>query len=133
MEKNIEAFVVHVNSLRLRISIHLARKAQVAMLLTKKFTVPIEYSDFADVFSKMSANVFLEWTGANNHAIKLEKGKQPPYGPIYSLRPVELKTFKISIETNLVNGFIWVSKSPAGAPILFVHKPNSSLCLCVDY
>ena len=114
-------------------SIHPARKAQLALLLTEKVTMPTEYLDFADVFSEKSANVLPERTGANEHAIKLEKGKQPLYGPIYSLRPVELETLKTYIKTNLANGFIRASKSPAGAPILFVRKPNGSLCLCVDY
>ena len=69
----------------------------------------------------------------NKHAIKLEKDKQPPFGPIYSLGPVELETLKTYIETNLANGFIRPSKSPAGAPILFDKKPDGSLRLCVDY
>ena len=95
--------------------------------------MPIKYSDFADVFSEKSANVSPERTGVNEHAIKLEKSKQPPYGPIYSLRPVELETFKTYIETNLANGFIRASKSPAGALILFVRKPDGSICLCNNY
>ena len=41
-----------------------------------------------------------------------------------------LKTY---IKTNLANGFIRPSKSPAGAPILFDKKPDGSLRLCVDY
>ena len=69
----------------------------------------------------------------NEHAIKLEGDKQPPYGPIYSLGLVKLETLKAYIKTHLKTGFIWPSKSPAGAPILFNKKPNGSLCLCVDY
>ena len=133
MDKNVEAFMLHVSSLGSRINIYLARKAQLALLLAKKVTVPIKYSDFADVFSKKSANVLLERIEANEHAIELKKGKQPPYGPIYSLGPVELKTLKTYIETNLANGFIRASKSLAGAPILFVCKPDGSRCLCVNY
>ena len=77
-----------------------------ALLLAKEVTVPAKYRDFADVFLEESANVLLEQIRANGHAIKLEKGKQPSYRPIYSLGPVELKTFKTYIETNLVNSFI---------------------------
>ena len=69
----------------------------------------------------------------NEHAIELEKSKQPPFGLIYSLGPVELETLKTYIETNLANGFIQPSKSPVGAPILFDQKPDGSLRLCVDY
>lgn len=68
------------------------------------------------------------------HAINLVKGKQPPYGPTtYSLGPVELKTLKTYIETNLARGFIRPSKSLTGALILFVRKPDGSFRLCVDY
>ena len=74
-----------------------------------------------------------ENTGINEHVIELEEGKQPPFGPIYSLRPVELEILKTYIETNLANGFIRSSKSPAGVLILFDRKLNGSLCLCVDY
>ena len=69
----------------------------------------------------------------NEHAIELEEGKKPPFGPIYSLGPMELETLKTYIETNLANGFIHPSKSPARAPILFDRKPDGSLRLCVDY
>ena len=46
---------------------------------------------------------------------------------------MELEILKTYIEINLVNGFIQPSKSPAGASILFVRKPDKSLRLCVDY
>ena len=95
--------------------------------------IPAEYLDFEDVFSKKSATVLPEHTEINTYVIDLEEGKQPPYGPIYSLRPVELETLKTYIETNLANGFICLSKSPASAPILFDKKSNGSLRLCVDY
>ena len=133
LNENIEAFVVYVSSLRSKMTIHLAREAQLTLLLAEEITVPVKYSNFADIFSEKSANVLPERSGANEHAIELEEGKQPPYGPIYSLGPVELETLKTYMETNLANGFIRVLKSPAGAPILFVRKPNNSLCLCVDY
>lgn len=103
------------------------------MLLIKKVTITAKYSDFSDVFLEKSANVLLEQTRANKHAIKLKKGKQLLHGLINSLRPVELKTLKTYIKTNLANDFIQVSKSPVGAPILFVCKPNGSLCFCVNY
>ena len=133
MDENVEDFVVYVSSIALRITMYQARKAQLALLLVEKVTVLTEYSDFAYVFLEKSANVLQERTWANEHAIKLEKGKQPSYRPIYSLEPVELETFKTYIKTNPSNGFIWVLKSPRGAPILFVLKPDGSFCLCVNY
>ena len=132
LDGNIEAFVVYISSLGSRMTIHPARKAQVALLLAEEITVPTEYLDFADVFLKKSANVFPERTGANKHVIELKEGKESPYRPIYSLAPVELEVFKTYIKTNLLNGFIQVSKSPAGVLILFVRKLNGRLRLCVD-
>ena len=134
LDENIEAFVVHVSSLSLvsKMTIHPARKAQIALLLAKKVTVLAKYSDFADVFSKKSAEILSKCIGINKHAIELKDGMQPPYGPIYSLGLVELETLKTYIETNLANGFIRPLKSPAGAPIPFVHKHNNSLRLCID-
>ena len=95
--------------------------------------VPTEYLDFADVFSLDLASELSEYTRINDHVIELVEGQQPPYGSIYSLKPVELETLKAYIETNLANGFIRSSKSPAGAPILFDRKSDGSLRLCVDY
>ena len=136
LDLNKEAFVVHVATVTAEpMTIHPARQAQIALLKAEEapVTVPAEYSDFADVFSEKYAAVLPEHTEINTHAIDLEEGKQPPYGPIYSLGPVELETLKTYIETNLANGFIRPSKSPAGAPILFDRKPDGSLRLCVDY
>ena len=114
-------------------AIHPAREAQIALLIVKKVKIPTKYSDFSDVFLKEKVSILLEATKLNQHAIELQEGQQPSYGPIYSLGPVELKTLKTYIETNLANDFIRPSKSPAGAPILFVGKPDGSLRLCVDY
>ena len=77
--------------------------------------------------------VLPEHTEINTHAINLQERKQLPYGPIYSLGSVELETFKTYIKTNLANGFIHPSKSPAGTPILFDKKTDGSFRLCVNY
>ena len=124
--------MVQVTSL-LTIAIHPARKAQIALLVTKKVKISTEYSDFLNVFLEEKALILPKVTELNRHAIELQEDQYPAYGPIYSLGPVELKTLKTYIETNLANGFIRPSKSPAGAPILFVGKPDGSLRLCVDY
>ena len=128
LDQNIEAFVVYMSSLSLKskITIYPAWKAQIALLLNKEVTIPAKHSDFANVFSKKLAEVLQECTEINKHAMKLEDGKQPPYRPIYSLGPIKLKTLKTYIKTNLANGFIWPLKSLVGTPILFVCKPNGS-------
>ena len=132
MDEHVEAFVVLVTFL-LIMAIHPARKTQIALLVAEEVKIPIKYSDFLDVFLKEKASILPEATKINQHAIKLQKSQQPPYEPIYNLGPLELETLKTYIETNLANNFIWPSKSTAGAPILFVGKPDGSLRLCVDY
>ena len=55
------------------------------------------------------------------------------YSLIYSLGLVDLETLKIYIKANLASQFIKPSKSPSGAPILFVQKKDGSFRLCIDY
>ena len=64
-----------------------------------------------------------ENTSMNKYVIELVEGKKSPYGPIYSLSPVELETLKTFIKTHLKTGFIRLSKSPAGAPIFLTKNP----------
>lgn len=70
--------------------VHLDGKIQITALIADKgfITVPAEYLDFADVFLKESAAVLREHIEINTYAIDLKEGKQPLYGPIYSLGPV---------------------------------------------
>ena len=136
LDENSETFVLHVAALEaLEPAIHPSRAPLLAALQQDKAPteIPPEYADYANVFSPDLAMELPENTGINEHAIELVEGKQPPYGPIYSLGPVELETLKAYIETHLKTGFIRPSKSPAGAPILFDKKPDGSLRLCVDY
>ena len=137
-----ETFVVHIASLSSNASpssssldVHPFRGPQISGMIAEEapMKVPAEYSDFADVFFPDLASELPKYTEINNHAIELVEGQQPPYGPIYSLGPVELEILKAYIETNLANGFITPSKSPSGAPIPFDRKLDSFLRLCVDY
>ena len=75
-------------------------KAQVGALLFDKASteVPAEYSNYSNVFSAENVVELPKNTGMNEHAIELEEGKQPPFGLIYSLGPVELETLKTYIE-----------------------------------
>ncbi len=69
----------------------------------------------------------------NKHVIELIDGKQPPYGPIYTLSPVGLEKLKTYIETHLKTGFIQPSWSPVWASIFFNNKLDGSLRLCITY
>ena len=114
---------------------HSKKQSQVGVLLfDKAFSeILVKYSDYNNVFSAKNAAKFQENTKMYKYAIKLEKDKQPLFGPIYSLGLVELETLKICIKINLANGFIWSSKSPTKALILFDRKLNKNLRFCVDY
>ena len=129
-KENVKAFVVYVTFLNLNLMpIHPAQKTKIALLVIQKMQIPSEYSDFSDIFSKKEGSILPKIPEMSQHAIELQAGQQPSYRPIHSLGLVELKTLKTYIKTNLANGFIWSSKSPAGAFIFFVGKPDSSLRL----
>ena len=115
--------------------VHYNNQAQIEILLFDKALteVPAEYTNYSNVFSAEYVAELSENTRINEHTIKLEEGKQPYFRPIYSLKSVELETLKTYIKTNLANGFIWPSKFPIGALILFNKKPDRSLYFCVDY
>ena len=108
---------------------------QVRALIFDKAPIEVlaEYFDYNNVFLVENAVELPENTRINEHAIELKESKQPSFGPIYNLGPVELETLKTYIETNLNNSFIRPSKSPAGTSIFFDQKPDRSLRFCVDY
>ena len=101
-----ETYVVYVGSVSsdtlpssspLELDVHLYRKPQISGLITEEalIKVPAKYSDFADIFFPDLVSELLKHTGINNHTIELVKScQQPPYGLIYSLKPVELETLK---------------------------------------
>lgn len=95
-------------------------------------TLPAKYAEFVDLFSKKAAAILPEHR-KYDCSIDLQEGAQPPFGPIYSLSRPELLALRNYIDENLASGFIQHSKSPAGAPILFVKKKDGTLRLCVDY
>jgi hypothetical protein len=98
----------------------------------KEVKLPQTLATYADVFEKKNADRLPEHR-SYDLAIELLPGKQPPFGPIYGLATPELKVLREYIDEHLAKGFIRPSKSPAGAPILFVKKKDGSLRLCVDY
>jgi len=95
-------------------------------------SVPEEYHEYADVFSKSKAE-----TLAPHHSydlrIDLEKDSHSPVGTIYSLSKFKQEALKEFIDKNLTNGFIYSMSSPHRIPVLFIKKKNGSLRLCVDF
>ena len=109
--------------------IYPAWETQIALLIAKKVKILTKYLDFSNIFSKEKASILPRVTKLNEYTIKLLKGQQLPYRPIYSLGLVKFKTLKTYIETNLANGFIWPSKLPTSAFILFIKKLDGSFRL----
>ncbi len=132
-----KSFIVHVVPLSVDSGdeVHPSKRAQIAYLKADvaPIEVPSEYTDFADVFSPKLAAKLPEYTRINDHAIEFVDNRQPPYGPIYSLGPMELEILKAYIKNNLASDFIRPFKPPAEALILFDKKPDGNLRLCVDY
>lgn len=68
-----------------------------------------------------------------DHKIELIPGQTPPSRAPYRMSPKEMKELKLQLDDNLARGFIRPSKSPYGAPILFVPKKSGESRMCVDY
>jgi hypothetical protein len=91
--------------------------------------IPMQYHDFKNVFEKKNADILPEHR-PYDCAIELQDGAQPPFGSIYNFSQTELVALREYIDENLSKNFIRHSKSPVGAPILFI-KRRTDLCVCV--
>ena len=89
-------------------------------------TIPSEYHEFADVFSKKEADKLPEHR-PYDHTIPLQNGATPPFGGVYNLSETELSVLRKYLDDNLRKGYIKNSQSPCGAPVLFVKKSDGSL------
>ena len=65
--------------------------------------------------------------------IDLVPGTAPISLPPYRMTPAELKELKAQLQELVDGGFIWLSISPWGAPVLFVKKKDGTWRLCIDY
>ncbi len=68
-----------------------------------------------------------------NHAIEVVPRVAPPTKAPYRMNHEELKELKVQLEELFAKGYIKPSKSPYGAPVLFVHKKDGTLRMCVNY
>nr|GFC65494.1 putative nucleotidyltransferase, ribonuclease H [Tanacetum cinerariifolium] len=65
--------------------------------------------------------------------IELIPGAKPISKAPYRMAPIELNELKDQLQELLERGFIRLSVSPWGAPVLFVKKKDGSMRLCIDY
>ena len=70
---------------------------------------------------------------AFDHEIHLKNDQIPPHSHIYPLSGTELGLPHEFLDDMLGKGFILLSQSPGGAPVLFAKKKDSTLRLCVDF
>ena len=68
-----------------------------------------------------------------DHAIELVDGAVAPSRPVYRMSPAELNELKKQLNELIEKEFIQPSKSPYGAPVIFVKKKDGSSRMCVDY
>jgi hypothetical protein len=87
--------------------------------------------EFPDVFSEELLGLPLE--REVEVIIDILPGVSPITQPPYRMAPKELDELKIQLQELLDKGFIRPSKSPWGAPVLFVKKKDGTLRLCIDY
>ena len=65
--------------------------------------------------------------------IKLHPGTSPISMTTHRMAPVELQELRVQLQELLDKGFIRLSTSPWGAPVLFATKKDKTLRLCIDY
>lgn len=100
--------------------------------------LPEWLSHMEQLFSQDKANTLPPYRPGFDHKIPLEvdkKGKEQalPWSPLYSMPREELLVLRRTLTDLLDKNFIRVSKSDAGAPVLFARKPSGGLRFCVDY
>nr|GFD50427.1 putative reverse transcriptase domain-containing protein [Tanacetum cinerariifolium] len=65
--------------------------------------------------------------------IDLIPGAAPVARAPYRLAPYEMKELSDQLQELSDKGFIRLSSSPWGAPVLFVKKKDGSFRMCIDY
>jgi len=68
-----------------------------------------------------------------DHAIEVLPRVAPPAKAPYRMSHEELKELKVQLKELFAKGYIKPNKSPYGAPVLFIHKKDGTLRMCVDY
>lgn len=98
----------------------------------------IKYNQYELNIHKQYSTLFEPISGLppprlHDHKIELVPGSTPPAQQAYRMSSSELDELKRQLDDLLEHGFIRPSRSPYGAPILFVKKKDGSTRMCVDY
>ncbi|OQN95116.1 hypothetical protein B0A48_18806, partial [Cryoendolithus antarcticus] len=95
--------------------------------------IPEEYRKWQRLFQEEEGADALPTHQPWDHRIDLQPGKEPPWGPLYQQSGKELQSMDEWLKKMEGKGWIRKSRSPAGAPTMFVPKPNGKLRLVQDY
>ena len=120
---------------------------QYVLILTKKFlenntkrkiplVCPTSISRVLDEFQDVLTNELpedLPPVREVDHKIELVAGTEPQNKAPYRLNQSELVELKRQLTELLARGYVRPSKSPFGAPVLFVSKKGGQLQMCIDY
>jgi hypothetical protein len=85
--------------------------------------IPEKFQQYCKVLGKELADKLPDHK-PYDHAIDLEPGEQPPWGPMYPLNETEFQPLQDYLKEMLELGKICPSKSPAAVPIIFVPKAH---------
>jgi len=88
--------------------------------------VPEAYQDFFDVFSREGAKNMPPHREFD-HEIHIENDQTPPHSHIYPLSGNRAWALARIPHDMLGKGFIQLSQSPGGAPVLFAKKKDGTL------
>ena len=108
---------------KLTMSTDLAMQAEAAK---PKKTLPAEYAEYAQVFSK-EATDHVPPSRPYDHTINLDESFIPKIGKLYPLSVKEWEAADEFIDENLRSGKICPSKSPQASPFFFVKKKDGGL------
>jgi hypothetical protein len=89
-------------------------------------------AEFQDVFPPQLPATLPPQRDVDHH-IELTQSSPPTLRPVFRMSPGELDELKKQLDELKQAGFIQPSKSPFGAPVLFVKKKDGTMRMCVDY
>ena len=138
-DENIHSPFVSVNSLMRNFEEKHALFAVVVRPIEEEASVP-KYSpeiqnlldQFTDVFPVEIPKGFPP-KRKHDFKIELQEDAKPQKKGIYKLSEPEMKELRRQLDELLEKEFIRPSKSPWGAPIIFMTKKDNTLRMCVDY
>ena len=110
-----------------------AQKTHEGKELMTEASIPMQYKDFADIFSEEAAKRFPP-TCDDDHAIEFKPTVPDTFScKIYPILIEETKFLREWIDNNLGKNFIRESRSPYTSPTFLIKKKNEDFHVIQDY